>query len=169
MLAQLWEHLKKDEMPIWLSLLLAFSAGAGTYVIAPLVNEEFEYQNNRTEHVSKTVDNFSDRFLDLSRSIRKFNDSLFYEQNDLGEKRSEALDKITELQWSLIDVKTILNREEVSDSSIVELQNSLQELGKSVTNARRPVDQEDVIRKMEGAAADSQEVLSSMYKAARLS
>lgn len=165
---KLGQYLLKDEMPIWLSILFALAAGVGTYFIAPLINQEIEYQNNRSQHVSTTVSELNSKVVDLSKGVRRFNESLFYERRDTSEERHVVLDKIVELQWVLIDVDTIIARENSDSRSVEALQNNLDLLYEEVQNAGDPADQENVIKAMAETARGAQSVIVDLYSAAKL-
>lgn len=155
-------------MPIWLSILFAISAAAGAYFLAPTINQEFEYQNNRVEHVSKTVGRLNADIVALSQSTRAYNESLFYQRDDLLIRRSEALDKITELQWRLIDVSTIIGREDGDVGSVVSLQSDLTALFEVIQNSSSPEEQEAVISAVVKMSQSAENVLHELYGAARL-
>lgn len=165
---RLKDYLLKDEMPIWLSLLLAVSAAAGTYIIAPLINQEIEYQTNRSEHVSKTVNGLNERIVELSKSVRKFNSDLFYQKASTPKSREEVLDRITELQWLLIDVDAIIDREVGKGKAVDDLRSDLERLQEAVQNGKKPEDQETVIDAMSASARQAQNVFHELYAAARL-
>lgn len=162
------KYLLKDEMPIWLSILLALSAGFGAYFLAPIINKEIGYENSRTAHVTKTVDNLNQKIVELSKSIRYFNDSLFYGKKDIFKRREEVLDKITELQWLLIDVDAVIVRETDQKDRILELQRDLDSLNESVQNAKTPEDQENVITDMRRTAGHARALVMELYVAAKL-
>lgn len=163
-----WEYFLRNEMPIWLSIVLALAAGIGAYFLAPVINQDIEYENNRVEHVSSTVNSINQRVVDLSKGVRHFNRSLFYGDEKLPESREVVLDQITELQWNLIDVSTILDREQGGSTSVDELKFHLNALYEAVQNASEPEDQEKVIVEARLVAEFSQAMLDDLYYAARL-
>lgn len=161
-------YISRDEMPIWLSILLAVSAALGTYILAPIINEDFEFQKNRSAHVLSTVTDMNKDITDLSKNVRKFNDSLFYKKADLGDRRSDALDKITEIQWKLIDVGVVIKRAHGDVDSIPKLGMDLETLQRSIIESTKPEDQEKVIVAFGRVSSTSRTAINALYSAARL-
>ena len=155
-------------MPIWLSIGLAVSAAVGTYILAPIINEDFEYQKNRSTHLINTINDVNKDIIDLSTSARKFNNSIFYHDEDLLENRSDTLDKITELQWRLIDVGVILKRNRYSNESVDSLSHSLDVFRAEVIEAQKPEDQEKVISSFSIVASNAKLMVNTLYMAARI-
>ena len=161
-------YVARDEMPIWLSITLAATAAIGAYFLAPIINEDFEFQKNRSEHVLSTVNDINSDIVSMSTDIRKFNDSLFYQTSDISRTRGSVLDSITKLQWRLIDMRVVINRSDVMDSSSVRLEKELEQLRIAVVEAKKPEDQELVIERFDVAAKTARRSLGDLYAAARL-
>lgn len=168
LLRTLGRFLSKTDMPIWLSVILAVAAAVGTYIYAPKINQQFEYQKNRSQHVLGTLNELNRSMVDLSVSIRKFNESVFYSRNDIAQKRGETLDDIAEMQWRLIDSSVILHRSGVNGSSLRELRDRLSNLRAAVIEAQRPADQETVIAAHEQVATAARAAAIALYTAANL-
>lgn len=162
------KYVAKDEMPIWLSVVFAVSAALGTYYLAPVINEDFEFQKNRSTHLISTVNDLNKSVIDLSVATRKFDDSLFYGNSDLRQKRGVLLDKIAELQWRLVDAQVIIQRVKPNDNSITRLSASLNKLQNAVLDAKLPKDQEKVAEAHVGTVQSAKDCMISLYDAAKI-
>jgi hypothetical protein len=161
-------YIGKDAMPIWLSVVLAISAAAGTYWIAPLINQDFEFQKNRSSHLLGTVSEINKDMVLLVVDVRKFNNSLFYEHRSLSLSRGNLLDQITQVQWRLLDVKIVIDRAKADSSCVGRLSNNLANLDRAVKEASKPEDQESTIAASLKASKEAQSCLMVLYKAAQL-
>lgn len=158
----------KNEMPIWLSIALAAGVGIGAYFLAPVINKEIAYDNARAAHVAKTIDLLNEKVITLAKSVRSFNKSLFYGRGDIDARKDIALDSITELQWLLIDVDSVLERENTKRVHVHVIKNDLARLFKVIQNAKDPEDQERVIEQMDITARNASYLISDLYVAAKL-
>jgi hypothetical protein len=161
-------YISQDKMPIWLSILLAVSAGMGTYYIAPLINESFEFQKNRSTHLISTIEELNKGVVELSVSVRKFDDALFYGRDSKGEMRGAALDKIAELQWRLVDAEVIINRVYPGDKTTTTLSSELMVLQNTIINAKKPEDQENVAVAQVRVVAAAKQCMITLYRAANI-
>lgn len=162
------QYVARDEMPIWLSLVLAASAGLGTYYLALLINENFEFQKNRSTHLISTIDELNKSVLALSVASRKFNDAIFYHQQDIRTRRGVVLDQIAELQWRLVDAGVIIRRVYPNDSTTNNLSFALADLQKAVMSARKPEDQETVADAHVAVTKAAEKCMVTLYAAANL-
>lgn len=162
------ETLTATDMPVWLSLCLVLAAAVGTYYIAPLVNENFEFQKNRSAHVLQTVEKISNSNVELAVLTRKFNDSLFYDKDSLEGDRNALLDKITEYSWLLIDVDVVLSRANAERSCVEGLNGHLDALRKSVIASELPQDQESVLKAASEVTESARNCSVVLYEAAKL-
>ena len=161
-------YVLRDEMPIWLSIIFAVSAAAGTYFIAPLINQDFEFQKNRSTHLMDTVKSLNSDIIELSVSVRRFDEELFYDTPSRSNFKGPLLDKISELQWKLIDVGVIIRRSKADDKCVRDLKTGLDKLRVSVVEARKPEDQENVIERHLAAARTAEDCLKVLYSASQL-
>lgn len=164
----LGRFVSKTEMPIWLSVSLVIAAAIGTYVFAPKVNQTFEFQKNRSQHILSSLNDLNGAIIELSVAVRKYNDSLFYSRNDATDRRGDVLDKITELQWRLIDASVIMRRSGGSGRPLEQLKDRLSELRAVIIEARRPEDQELVIRHHNAVSNAARTAIIALYTAANL-
>lgn len=162
-------YVARDEMPIWLSLSLAIAAAAGTYFLAPIINENFEFQKNRSAHVMQTVNSINGDFVEITKLTRKYNDNLFYQSSKLSDSRGALLDKVSELQWKLIDMGVVIKRSGASDQCVINLKKSLDLYRVEVLESRTPKDQERVISKYLSVADSGRACLTILYDSAKLS
>jgi hypothetical protein len=162
-------YIARDEMPIWLSLALAAFAAIGTYYLAPVINQDLEFQKNRSAHIMTTVKTVNDDFVQLTTHVRQFNEELFYQTRKLGSARGVLLDEISELQWRMIDVGVIIRRSGAKDECVSDLKTALEHLRSSVVEARKPEDQESVIDAYQGAATRAESCINVLYSSAKLS
>lgn len=162
------DYIAKDEMPIWLSIVLAVSAGLGTYYLAPLINESFEFQKNRSTHLISTIGELNKSVIDLSVATRKYNDSLVYKRKNLEENRGNLLDKIAELQWRLVDANVIIRRVYKHDLSTTNLSKALAELQIAVDNSKKPEDQEVLADKHVLVDKAAEKCMITLYEAANI-
>ncbi len=163
-----FRYISRDNMPIWLSVLLAASAAVGTYIVAPILNQDFEFQKNRSAHLLQTVSELNKLSVDLAVDVRQYNESLFYGKESLTERRGALLDKITELQWRLMDVNVIIDRAGGNVKSVSTLTVKLDRLRSVVMEAKSPEDQELVIASSIEVASASRSCVIELYKAANL-
>ena len=161
-------YITRDEMPIWLSILFAAFAAGGTYFLAPVINQDLEFQKNRSAHVMSTVNDVNSEIVQLTKDVRTFNESLFYEEKNVRSSRGALLDQIAELQWHLIDVGIVIRRAGSDDRCVGEMKTSLDNLRLSAVEAQKPEDQESVIGAYRKTAGSSERCLQVLYGAAKL-
>lgn len=161
-------YIAKDEMPIWLSIVLVISAGVGTYYLAPVINENFEFQKNRSTHLINTIDELNKAVVSLSVATREFNDALFYNKKGIVQIRGAALDKIAELQWRLVDAEVVISRVSTNDDSTKSLSNALMILQNSIIEARHPQDQEKVADAHAAVVVKAKHCMMTLYRAANI-
>ncbi|MGR6328000.1 hypothetical protein ACU5AX_02940 [Sphingomonas sp. XXL09] len=161
------KYVAKDEMPIWLSVALAVFAAVGTYYVAPLVNENFEFQKNRSAHLLSTVDELNKGVVDLAISVRKFNDAL-YDGGLKKSRRGDALDKIAELQWRLVAADVIIRRVYPSDTSTKDFSQALANLQNVIIEAKKPSDQDKVADAYVLTLKKARHCMVILYDAARI-
>lgn len=162
------KYIARDEMPIWLSLVLAISAGLGTYYLAPIINESFEFQKNRSTHLISTIEEMNKSVVALSVASRKFNDALFYKQKDVVNRRGAVLDQIAELQWRLVDASVIIRRVYPKDTTTFKLSTELMKLQRAVVSAQKPEDQESVADAHVAVTKAAESCMVTLYTAANL-
>lgn len=162
------QYLLRDEMPIWLSLSLAFFAAGGAYLLAPLINENLEVQKNRSSYVVSTISDTNRDFVELTKNIRRFNDALFYKAADISSRRGDVLDKIAEIGWKTVNIETIIRRSGNSTQCVGNLNASLAKLKSEVVAARIPEDQEIVIAEYGNTTKIMKNCLLILYSAAEL-
>lgn len=161
------QFFRKTEMPIWLSILLMVAAGYGTYVIAPMINQDFEYQKNRSTHILQTVQQMNKLNVELAIKSRTLSNALFYSNNFLKE-REDLLDKVVEFQWALIDIDTVLQRNVPGDNCVKNIDRNLSDLKRIAYLVRNPEDQEYVNFAAAVAARNAKECAARFYQAAKL-
>ncbi len=164
----IFHFLNGTEMPIWFSLVLAALAAGGTYVLAPIINQDLEYQKNRSTHVLNTVQQLNKLNIDIAIQTRIFANSLFYRRADIPANRELLLNKITEFQWHLIDVDTVLKRNNGNELCAIKLDRDLDSLRRITKAAENPIDQEVVIYATAVIAKRAKECSTTLYTAANL-
>lgn len=104
--------LLKDTMPVWLSILASIlaagSAAYGAYKLAPAINREYQIDEARSSHISRTTDSLNLEIIGLSQKVRRLNDALANNAESATDVRQDCLDLVTKLQWMLVDLNVIL-------------------------------------------------------------
>lgn len=155
------------QMPIWLTIAASIAAAAATYYGAPMINREFSIEATRATHISQTTRRLNDNIIDVSIKVRRLNESLANDSEDIRERRAECLDLVTKLQWMLVDLRVVLVRGE--DAAAVDrLAAAISQLQAALNVAidARAVD--SILGAMETLGTQTEDVLSRLYKHANL-
>jgi hypothetical protein len=108
----------EEKMPVWLTILASIAAALLTYYLAPIYNRQFQIEDTRSAHISKTTSEINSDIIELSKKIRRFNSALVSNNGQEAiSLREECLDLVTTLQWRLVDLQVALNEE--GDAAIV--------------------------------------------------
>jgi hypothetical protein len=155
------------QMPIWLTIIVSILAATATYYGAPLINREFNIEATRAAHISQTTARLNENIIDISIKVRRLNESLENNDNDIRNKRAECLDLVTKLQWMLVDLRVVLSSGDDS-ASVDRLAESIKNLQTALNRAvdARAID--NILFAMGGLGQQTEEVLSRLYTHANL-
>jgi len=161
----------KDNMPVWLtilaSIIAAVSAAFGTYLIAPAINRQYQIDEARSVHVSKTTQDLNAEIITLSQKIRRLNDALVNETGEVASIRQDCLDQITKLQWMLVDLNVILKSED-DKNSVRRLSNSIDKVKNALDNSVDADAEPILLNAMRDLGNETRDVLDRLYVAAAL-
>lgn len=103
--------LLEKQMPVWLTLLILVSGAAGTYLLLPRVNQEFEQQRIRTEFVISKLEALNQKTNELISNITVLNNRVL-RQSPVSEEMKDGIGRnIVELQWKAIELSVMFNSE----------------------------------------------------------
>jgi hypothetical protein len=159
--------LGKEHMPVWLSLLLLCITAWGTYELAPKINKRIQLDNTRATYVGTTITSFNTNSVELLKATRRFNSALATSRN-VQESKGVVLDRITEMQWRLMDVGVIFEDSPAGRAHVSELSSAMRHLGDAVSGARSPSDQQQVLQASGQVAATARETVAALYDEAEL-
>lgn len=163
----LGDLLSNNDMPVWLSLILALTASVGTYFLAPNITRRLEIGKARSGHVISAINEINKVVVSLNKSIRAFIFSFRVDENAVEEKRSLVLDHVTELQWRIIDLKVILRK--CGDTALLEgLGQKIEHLRQAVNELKTASNQDGLLAKVSAVSEDLKLILDRLYKEANL-
>lgn len=98
----------EKEMPVWLTIVASLVAAMGAYYISPAINRQFQINDARSAHLSRTTDNLNEEIIALSTKVRRLNEALVNDPTKAQDLRGDCLDLVTKLQWMLVDLRVVL-------------------------------------------------------------
>jgi hypothetical protein len=169
--AAIWSWLSflgKEHMPVWLSIILLGLTAWGTYELAPKINKRIQIDNNRSTYIGATITNFNTTSVELLKSTRRFNRALVVRDRGLEGTRGDVLDRITEMQWRLIDVGVVFEHSGEGRARVALLSSAIRRLGSAVNSAREPADQEAVLEASSAVGSTARGTVAALYDEADL-
>lgn len=123
--------LTRDTIPVWLSLALMVLGALATYLLAPMINAQFEIQAARREFLVKNLENFSNDTKSLIDVVAKsVNETSQVRYNSMV---SEINPSIAKLQFSATQLLYIVPEH---SPAIVDFQKTLDSLQDSILSFR---------------------------------
>lgn len=161
----------EDKMPVWLTIVASVFAGvaaaAGTYLIAPAINRQYQVDEARAAHISRTTLALNSEVIALSQGVRRLNEALVNRQADVPKAKDECLDLVTKLQWMLVDLNVVLKSEN-DRKALSELSRSIDDVKQALDRSVDASAQPELLRAMRTLGQQTREVLDRLYVAASL-
>ncbi|WP_299192018.1 hypothetical protein [uncultured Erythrobacter sp.] len=158
-------------MPVWLTLVLSviasLVAAAGTYWLAPAINRAYQVDEVRSAHLADTTNSLNSQIIELSQQVRRLNDAIVNQTDEVGPIRQDALDSVTKLQWMLVDLRVVLTSEN-DRQEVQELGNSIDEVKQALDAVGREDGQRRLLAAMRSLGEDTREVLDRLYRRSSL-
>lgn len=157
----------EEKMPVWLTLCASLAAAGLTYFLAPTYNRQFQIEDVRSAHLTKTTDSLNADIIELSLKVRRFRTAYASGAINTPELREECLDLVTKLQWKLVDLRVLLTNP--ADEKLGgQLSNALRQLQLALDAPDSEGYSEGLAKAMTSVADATKNVLNRLYDKASL-
>jgi hypothetical protein len=160
-----------NSMPVWLSLTMsiiaAIAAFYGTYDLVPKINQELKVQEIRTQYLVENIQAINDDTRIILSSTTILSREVF--QNSVVDEEicRKILGKMTELQWSVLNLDVIFVDEPAKDT-LRNYRKSLSEFRRSIEKLEEQDDFTDVYDTSHDFSVSAYRTLQTLYRMAGL-
>ncbi len=152
------EFLCAEKMPLWVTFMLFIMTAVGTYLLAPVINQEFERQKIRSAYVVENLNNLNLISRTLISDISIYNNNLI----DTGKRDNDTKQKInsqiTELQWRALELDIIFD-DSCSYKIIQKYKASLDRVRQDLEDVQNPKDVKSINYSVRSYAQVSMKVI----------
>lgn len=151
--------LVRENIPVWLSLLLMIFGALSAYVIAPVINEKFQIQIAKREFLVSSMVNFADDTKSFIDGVGVF----INEDSPTKEARILLLSKAANLNFSAVQLAFVIPEEK---KLLLGFQTSLNEIQGIIAVSENRTDKEDIVKSLKILSEQSLNIYKTLAETA---